>query len=522
MRIESKLSYSMMSSFSVSYDPEKDPASNQLGSYSQKHRNQSVEYITTNSGRKVGDFNNVLTIGPRGPMLLDDVTYFDEMTHFNRERIPERVVHAKGAGAFGYFEVTNTEIQKYCRAKIFSSIGKKTDVAVRFSTVIRERGSADTVRDVRGFAVRFYTEEGNWDLVGNNTPIFFVRDPMMFMRFIHSQKRNPQTNLIDYNARWDFFTLRPETLHQVTWMFSDRGIPNGFRHMDGWGSHTYKLINEKNQPFYNKFYWRSEQGVENLSNEKANELIVTDPDYGVHDLFDAIAHKNFPRWRLFVQIMTYQQASEWYFNPFDLTKIWPLEEFPLIEVGLMTLNRNPSNYFAEVEQLAFSPSNRINGIDFSPDKVLQSRVFAYMDTQRHRIGTNIHLIPVNQSRTPLITPTQRDGSMMIGDNYGSRPNYFPNSFDNVRDDPAGNNERRTRLTTTDVYRYESSDTEDNYKQVRNLYESFSVDERKRLHENLASELRFCYKFIQERALKEFEKIHPNYSVGVQLALSNAN
>lgn len=317
-------------------------------------------------------------------MLLDDVTYFEEMTHFNRERIPERVVHAKGAAAFGYFEVTNTEITKYCRAKVFSELGKRTRVAARFSTVVRERGSADTVRDVRGFAVRFYTEEGNWDLVGNNTPTFFIRDPLMFMRFVHSQKRNPQTNLIDYNARWDFFTLRPESLHQVTWMFSDVGIPNGFRHMDGWGSHTYKLINADNQPVYNKFYWRTDQGVKNLDTQTANNLVSIDPDYNVHDLFNAIERKDYPSWTLFVQIMTYDQAQKWEFNPFDLTKIWPVDEFPYIEVGRMTLNQNPKNYFAEVEQLAFNPGNRINGIEFSPDKVLQSRVFAYVDTQRHR------------------------------------------------------------------------------------------------------------------------------------------
>lgn len=317
-------------------------------------------------------------------MLLDDITFIQEMAHFNRERIPERVVHAKGAGAFGYFEVTNTEITKYCRAGLFSQLGKRTRVAARFSTVARERGSADTVRDVRGFAIRFYTEQGNWDLVGNNTPVFFIRDPHFFMRFIHSQKRNPQTNLLDYNARWDFFTLRPESLHQVTWMYSDKGIPDGFRHMDGWGSNTYKLVNSKNEPVYNKFYWRTNQGVKNLDVDTANQLVTSDPDYGVHDLYDSIARKQYPSWTLYVQIMTYDQARRFEFNPFDLTKTWPENDYPYIEVGRMTLDENPKNYHAEVEQLAFSPSNRVTGIEFSPDKVLQARVFAYADAHRYR------------------------------------------------------------------------------------------------------------------------------------------
>ena len=474
-------------------------------------------------------------------MLLDDIQWMEEMTHFNRERIPERVVHAKGAGAFGYFEVTNTEISKYCRADLFSKLGKRTRVAARFSTVARERGSADTVRDVRGFAIRFYTDQGNWDLVGNNTPIFFIRDPYFFMRFIHSQKRNPQTNLLDYNARWDFFTLRPESLHQVTWMYSDKGIPNGFRHMDGWGSHTYKLVNNQNEPVYNKFYWRTNQGVQNLTVDQANQLASNDPDYGVHDLYDSIDRKQYPSWTLFVQIMTYEQAKRFEFNPFDLTKIWPEKDYPLMEVGRMILNENPQNYFAQIEQLAFSVSNRIQGIEFSPDKMLQARVFAYGDAHRyrfvylililfclfldlyskhfHRIGTNANLIPVNRPRVPIRTPTERDGRMMTDDNQNGAPNYWPNSFDNNRDDPIGSNELRQHVTTTDIDRFESSD-EDNYTQVRQLYLSFDQSEQDRLHQNIAEDLQYCYQFIVERALNHFEKIHLNYADGIRRSLEN--
>ncbi|OTF83166.1 catalase-like protein [Euroglyphus maynei] len=503
----------------VSYNPLDDPGADQLGQFAREHQGEKPRYITTSTGRRVGDFRNVITVGPRGPMVLDDIPWMQEMAHFNRERIPERVVHAKGAGAFGYFEVTNTEITKYCRASLFSQLGKRTRVAARFSTVARERGSSDTVRDVRGFSIRFYTEQGNWDLVGNNTPVFFVRDPHFFMRFIHSQKRNPQTNLLDYNARWDFFTLRPESLYQVTWMYSDKGIPDGFRHMDGWGSHTYKLINNQNEPVYNKFYWRTNQGVKNLDTNTANQLAANDPDYNVHDLYDAIARKQYPSWTLFIQIMTYDQARRFEFNPFDLTKTWPENDYPYIEVGRMTLDENPKNYYAQVEQLAFSPSNRVPGIEFSPDKMLQARVFAYADAHRYRIGVNANLIPVNCPIVSVNAPTERDGRMMTGDNQGNAPNYWPNSFDNNRDDPIGSNEPRTTITTTDIDRFESGD-EDNYTQVRQLYLNFNQSERDRLHTNIANDLQYCYAFIVERALKQFELIHVNYAAGIRRSLQN--
>nr|XP_008509599.1 PREDICTED: catalase [Equus przewalskii] len=311
-----------------------------------------------------------MTAGPRGPLLVQDVVFTDEMAHFDRERIPERVVHAKGAGAFGYFEVTH-DITRYSKAKVFDQIGKRTPIAVRFSTVAGESGSADTVRDPRGFAVKFYTEDGNWDLVGNNTPIFFIRDAMLFPSFIHSQKRNPQTHLKDPDMVWDFWSLRPESLHQVSFLFSDRGIPDGHRHMNGYGSHTFKLVNAKGEVVYCKFHYKTDQGIKNLSVEDAARLSQEDPDYGLRDLFNAIATGNYPSWTLYIQVMTFDQAETFPFNPFDLTKVWPHKDYPLIPVGKLVLNRNPVNYFAEVEQLAFDPNNMPPGIEPSPDKMLQ-------------------------------------------------------------------------------------------------------------------------------------------------------
>ncbi|NWH64651.1 CATA Catalase, partial [Geococcyx californianus] len=331
---------------------------------------QKPDVLTTGAGNPIGDKLNILTVGPRGPLLVQDVFFTDEMAHFDRERIPERVVHAKGGGAFGYFEVTH-DITQYCKAKVFESIGKRTPIAIRFSTVAGESGSADTVRDPRGFAMKFYTEEGNWDLVGNNTPIFFIRDAMLFPSFIHSQKRNPQTHLRDPDMMWDFWSLRPESLHQVSFLFSDRGIPDGFRHMNGYGSHTFKLVNANGRAVYCKFHVKTDQGIKNLSVEEAGRLASTDPDYAIRDLYNAIAKGDFPSWSFYIQVMTFEEAEKFPFNPFDLTKIWPHGDFPLIPVGKLVLNRNPVNYFAEVEQMAYDPSNMPPGIEPSPDKMLQ-------------------------------------------------------------------------------------------------------------------------------------------------------
>ncbi|GAB9477706.1 Catalase, partial [Globisporangium polare] len=297
------------------------------------------------------------TAGPRGPVVLQDFAYVDHIAHFDHERIPERVVHAKGAGAFGYFEVTHAaNITKYCKAKLFSSDGKRTPVGMRFSTVGGESGSADTVRDPRGFAMKFYTEEGNWDLVGNNTPIFFIRDPILFPSFIHTQKRDPATHLKSDDVMWDFFSLRPETTHQLSFLFADRGIPDGFRFMNGYGSHTFANVNAEGERFYVKYHFKTDQGIRNLPVDEAAELSASDPDYATRDLYDAIANKDFPSWTLYIQVMTPQQANDSPVNPFDVTKVWSHSEYPLIEVGRLVLNRNPQNYFAEIEQLAFSPS----------------------------------------------------------------------------------------------------------------------------------------------------------------------
>lgn len=488
----------------------RNKAAEQLNDY--KKSVKTTEQLTTSSGAPIGDKTNVLTAGPRGPLLLQDVIYLDEAAHFDRERIPERVVHAKGAGAFGYFEVTH-DITKYCKADMFSKIGKRTPMAVRFSTVGGESGSADTVRDPRGFAVKFYTEEGNWDLTGNNTPIFFIRDPYFFPSFIHTQKRNPVTHLKDADMFWDFITLRPETTHQVFFLFSDRGIPDGYRHMNGYGSHTFKMVNAKNEPVYCKFHSKTDQGIRNILADKAANLSGVDPDYSIRDLFDAIAEGRYPTWTFYIQIMTFAQAEKYRFNPFDLTKIWPHKEYPLIPVGKITLDRNPKNYFAEVEQLAFAPSNLVPGIEPSPDKMLQGRLFNYPDTHRHRLGPNFTQIPVNCPYKARPRHYQRDGPQCVDDNHTGAPNYFPNSFAGPTHD-FKHKECNKMCPTGDVERYNSSD-DDNYSQVTDFWLSvLSPEERTRLIQNMVDSLKGTQDFIQERCIKNFSQVHPD--IGKQL------
>ncbi|CAG5131275.1 unnamed protein product [Candidula unifasciata] len=373
----------------------KDRALNQLSEFQKAQ--QKPDTLTTGAGAPVGNKNAILTVGPRGPVLLQDHVFLDEMAHFNRERIPERVVHAKGAGAFGYFEVTH-DITKYSKAKIFEHVGKKTPLAIRFSTVAGEKGSADTVRDPRGFAIKYYTEEGNWDLVGNNTPIFFIRDAMLFPSFVHTQKRNPVTNLKDPDMHWDFLALRPESIHQLSFVFSDRGTPDGFRHMNGYGSHTFKLVNKDGKAVYCKFHHKTDQGIKNLPADVAAQLQVTDPDYATRDLFNAIDAGNYPSWTSYIQVMTFEEAEKFRWNPFDLTKIWPHSEFPLIPVGRIVLNRNPRNYHAEVEQLAFSPAHLVPGIEPSPDKMLQGRPVL---VHRHPSSSPGQQLPPDPSQLPL-------------------------------------------------------------------------------------------------------------------------
>ena len=367
--------------------------------------------LTTASGAPVVDNQNTQTAGPRGPVLLQDIWFLEKLAHFDREVIPERRMHAKGSAAYGTFTVTH-DITQYTRAKIFSQIGKKTDLVLRFSTVAGERGAADAERDIRGFAVKFYTEEGNWDLVGNNTPVFFLRDPLKFPDLNHAVKRDPRTNLRSPTNNWDFWTLLPEALHQVTIVMSERGIPRSYRHMHGFGSHTFSFINAKNERYWVKFTFKTQQGIQNMTDQESTELIGRDRESAQRDLFDSIEKKDFPRWKLLVQIMPEQDAATYPINPFDLTKVWPHKDYPLQEVGVLELNRNPENYFAEVEQVAFNPANVVPGIGFSPDKMLQGRLFSYGDAQRYRLGVNHHQIPVNAPRCPFHN-YHRDGAMRV-------------------------------------------------------------------------------------------------------------
>ena len=388
--------------------------------------------LTTTAGRPYHEVEDSQTAGPRGPNLLQDYYLHEKLAHFNRERIPERVVHAKGAGAFGTFTVTN-DISRYTRAELLSKVGNQCRVFVRFSTVGGEKGSADTERDPRGFAVKFYTEEGNWDLVGNNTPVFFIKDPKKFPDFIHTQKRDPKTNLKSATMTWDYFSLNPETLHQVMILYSDRGTPDGYRHMNGYGSHTFSMINGRDERVWVKFHFKTLQGNRTLNRQQAEELKGTDPDYAQRDLVEAIADGNFPKWALKIQVMTQEQSRLFKWNPFDITKVWPHSEFPLIDVGVMELNEIPANYFADVEQAAFAPSHTIDGIGLSPDKLLQGRIFAYPDAHRYRLGANYHQIPVNRPLNP-VNHYMRDGQMNVDGNGGAAPNYYPNSFDSIEAD----------------------------------------------------------------------------------------
>lgn len=389
--------------------------------------------LTTASGRPYFENEDSMTVGPRGPVLLQDHYLQEKLAHFNRERIPERVVHAKGTGAYGKFTVTK-DISKYSSAALFSKVGNECRLFIRFSTVGGEKGSADTERDPRGFAVKFYTEEGNWDLVGNNTPVFFIKDAKKFPDFIHTQKRDPHTNLKSATMMWDFWSLNPESMHQIMTLFSDRGTPDGYRHMNGYGSHTYSMYNDKNDRVWVKFHFKTQQGNKTLSGARADELKGSDPDYSQRDLVDAIKRKDFPRWTLNIQVMTEAQAKSFKWNPFDITKVWSHAEYPLIEVGVMELNEIPRNYFADVEQAAFAPSNFVRGIGLSPDKMLQGRIFAYPDAHRYRLGANYEQIPVNRAINPVYNH-ERDGYMSVNGNGGDAPNYFPNSFDAIEADP---------------------------------------------------------------------------------------
>jgi len=431
--------------------------------------------LTTAAGRPYFENEDSMTAGPRGPVLLQDYYLHEKLAHFNRERIPERVVHAKGTGAFGTFTVTG-DITKYTRARLFSKVGNKCRVFVRFSTVGGEKGSADTERDPRGFAVKFYTEEGNWDLVGNNTPVFFIKDAKKFPDFIHTQKRDPKTNLKSDTMQWDFWSLNPESLHQLMTLFSDRGTPDGYRFMNGYGSHTFSMYNKKNERVWVKFHFKTQQGNKTLTRQQAEEIKGKDPDYSQRDLVNAIAGKDYPKWTLKIQVMTDAQAKKFKWNPFDVTKVWPHKEFPLIEAGVME-NEIPENYFADVEQAAFAPAHTVDGIGLSPDKMLQGRIFAYPDAHRYRLGANYQQIPVNRPIAP-VSHHQRDGHMTVDGNQGSGPNYFPNSFDNIEADK--NYREAAMALDSDVADYFDRNKNDNdhYSQAGALFRKVMTDQER--------------------------------------------
>lgn len=471
--------------------------------------------LTTAAGIPVPDNQTSLTAGERGPTLIQDHYLLEKLATFNRERIPERVVHAKAAGAFGTFTVTN-DITRYTKAAIFSEVGKKTEMVGRFSTVAGEKGSADTVRDVRGFALKFYTEQGNWDLVGNNTPTFFVRDAIKFPDFIHTQKRDPQTNAKNDTMQWDFWSQVPESLHQVTILFSDRGIPKGIPFMNGYGSHTYSFINAQNERFWVKFHFKTQQGIECMPQEQADHLAGTDADYHTKQLFEAIEKGDYPRWTLKVQIMPEKDAENYRWNPFDLTKVWPHGDYPLIEVGVLELNRNPENYFAQIEQAAFSPGNVVPGVSFSPDKMLQARIFSYSDAQRYRLGVNYESLPVNRPKCPVHN-YHRDGTMRFDGNGGASVNYEPNSFCGPKEDPSFREPPLKINGDADWYEQKRGVDED-YIQPGNLFRLMSVQQQQLLCENIAGSLGKVSKELQDKMIAHFTKADPAYGQGVTKAL----
>jgi catalase len=470
--------------------------------------------LTTNAGAPVVDNQNTMTAGPRGPVLLQDVWFLEKLAQFDREVIPERRMHAKGSGAYGTFTVTH-DITRYTRAKIFSKVGKETELFTRFSTVAGERGAADAERDIRGFATKFYTEEGNWDLVGNNTPVFFLRDPLKFPDLNHAVKRDPYTNMRSARNNWDFWTSLPEALHQVTIVMSDRGIPYSYRHMHGFGSHTFSLINAKNERHWVKFHLITQQGIRNLSDEEAAAIIGKDRESHQRDLLESIERGDFPRWKLFIQVMPEKDAAKCPYNPFDLTKVWFHKDYPMMEVGVLELNRNPANYFAEVEQSAFNPANVVPGIGFSPDKMLQGRLFSYGDAQRYRLGVNHHLIPVNAPRCPFHS-YHRDGTMRVDGNHGSTLGYEPNSYGEWQQQPEFA-EPPLRLEG-DADHWNHREDTDYYSQPGKLFRLITADKKELLFANTARAIGGAPREIQIRHIGNCLKADPAYGKGVAKAL----
>ncbi len=471
--------------------------------------------LTSVNGRPIADNQNTQTAGLRGPVTIQDPWLIGKLAHFDREVIPERRMHAKGAGAYGTFTVTH-DITRYTRASIFSRVGKQTECFVRFSTVAGERGAADAERDIRGFAMKFYTDEGNWDLVGNNTPVFFLRDPLKFPDLNHAIKRDPRTGMRSPDNNWDFWTLLPEALHQVTITMSTRGIPRSFRHMHGFGSHTYSFIDSENRRTWVKFHLRTLQGIENLSDAEAEAVVAKDRESNQRDLFEAIEAGEYPRWLLQIQTMTEEEAAVYRINPFDLTKVWPHGDYPLQDVGILELNRNPENFFAEVEQAAFNPMNVVDGIGFSPDKVLQARLFSYGDAQRYRLGVNFNQIPVNRPRCP-VHAYHRDGMMRVDGNYGAAISYEPNSFGEWAESP----ERKEPPLAYGgaSYNYvERAFDDDYYSQPAALFRLLTPADRSALFENTARAMYECKLFIKQRHVRNCFRADPAYGQGVADAL----
>ena len=471
--------------------------------------------LTTSAGAPVGDNQNSITAGERGPVLLQDYQLVEKLAHQNRERIPERVVHAKGWGAHGTLTVDG-DISKYTCAKALQK-GAKTPMLARFSTVAGELGAADAERDVRGFALKFYTEDGNWDMVGNNTPVFFVRDPLKFPDFIRTQKRHPRTNLRSPTAMWDFWSLSPESLHQVTILMSDRGLPVSPRFMNGYGSHTYSLWNEAGERHWVKFHFKTEQGHRHMTNAEAAEVVGRTRESYQEDLYGSIESKEFPRWRFCIQVMPEADADKCPFNPFDLTKVWPHGDYPLIEVGTMELNRNPDNYFAEIEVAAFSPSNVVRGIGHSPDKMLQSRIFSYADAHRYRLGTHYEALPVNAPKCPR-HHYHKDGDMRFFDNNEKNPDayYEPNSFDGPAEDRSY--VEPPLKVSGEAYRHDHRKGNDDFGQPGALFALFDDGQRQRLFSNIAEAMAGVPKEIADRQLALFDKVDPEYGAGVKKAL----
>ncbi len=470
--------------------------------------------MTTVAGAPVANNQDVITAGPRGPMMLQDVWFLEKLAHFDREVIPERRMHAKGSGAFGTFTVTH-DISKYTKASIFNTVGKETPMFVRFSTVAGERGAADAERDIRGFAMKFYTEDGNWDLVGNNTPVFFFRDPLKFPDLNHAVKRDPRTNMRNATNNWDFWSNLPEALHQVTITMSDRGIPTSYRHMHGFGSHTYSMINAQNELVWVKFHLVCQQGIETLSDQEAEELVGKDRESHQRDLFDAIERGDYPHWKMFIQVMTQEQANEMPYNPFDLTKVWYKKDFPLIEVGYFELNKNPENYFQDVEQAAFNPANVVPGISFSPDKMLQGRLFSYGDAQRYRLGVNHHQIPVNAPKNQ-VNSYHRDGQMRVDGNHGGKLHYEPNSFGEWQEQPEYRDPALKIYGDMVRWNYREDDS-DYYTQPGKLFNLMTPEKQQLLFENTARNMAGVPEFIQARHILNCYKADPAYGEGVAKA-----